>query len=255
MHAYWIMLKKEWLELKRSYRLVILPIAYTIIMVTLPIIMKMLPDLIEQDLPKGTVIQIPESNTSDILAGMFSNFEQLGIIALILFVMGTISGEREKGIAPMVLTKPVSRFTYLLSKWTVFNLFSILSYLIGLIVTLYYTRILFEGKMDWFAIMKGNSLLLLILIVCVTTTLFYSAFCKSTLMAGFLSYATYLVVTKVGAYLPSTLEQYTPSKLIESANEMMIGNQINVAAPVIGTVIIFSILLFLANSMLKRQEI
>ena len=255
MHAYWIMLRKEWLELKRSYKFIIMPIAYLIIMLTLPIVMKLLPDLIEQDLPKGTIIEIPESTASDILTGMFSNFEQLGIIALILFVMGSISGEREKGIAPMVLSKPISRFAYFSAKWTIFNLLSIISYMIGLSVTLYYTRILFDGQMDWLAIMKGNSLLLLILILCVTITLFYSAFCKSTLMAGFLSYATYLAITKVGAYLPSRPEKYTPSYLIERANEMMTGSQVNAAASIIGTVVILSILFSLANSILKRQEI
>ena len=255
MHAYWTMLKKECLELKRTYKLIIMPVAYVIIMLTLPIVMKILPDLIEQDLPEGTVIEIPESSASDILIGMFSNFEQLGIIALILFVMGSIAGEREKGIAPMVLSKPISRFSYLSAKWTIFSLLSMISYMIGLVLTVYYTRILFKGQMDWFAIVKGNSLLLLILILCVTITLFYSALCKNTLMSGFLSYATYLAITKVGAYLPSGLEKYTPSYLIERANEMMIGSQGDIAAPMIGTALISIILFILANSILKRQEI
>lgn len=255
MHTFLTMLKKEWVELMRSYKLFIMPIAYAIIMLSLPIVMKLLPDLIEQDLPEGAIIEIPESTSTDILNGMFSNFEQMGIIALILFVMGAISAEREKGVAAMVLSKPITRFTYFSAKWTIFNLLSVVSYIIGLVLSLYYTRILFEGTMDWSSIMKGNSILLLILLLCVTITLFYSAFCKSTLLAGFLSYATYLAITKVGAFLPSSLENYTPSKLIEGANDMMVGKQENLTASIIGTTLIIIILFVLGNRMLNRQEI
>lgn len=249
------MLWKEWLELKRSYKMIIVPFAFAIIMVTLPITMKLLPSLIQQDLPEGTVIVVPESTASDIVGGIYANFEQLGLIVLILVMMGTVASEREKGSAALVLSKPVGRSGYLLAKWTAYSMLSVVSFLFGMMLTVYYTRILFEGVMEWKAIALGTLLYLVPILLCVTLTLLFSSIIRSVVFAGFVSYGSYLALTKLGKYLPNEIEKYTPSAIIDSAGKIMVGQEAAIMAPLLISLALLVVILALAIMLFKRQEL
>ena len=255
MAIFGAMLWKEWLELKRSYKLIIVPFAFAIIMVTLPITMKLLPSLIEQDLPEGTVIVVPESTASDILAGIFANFEQLGLIVLILVMMGTVASEREKGSSALVLSKSTGRSGYLLAKWAAYSMLSVVSFLFGMLLTVYYTRVLFDGKMDWGAIVQGTLPYLILILLCVTLTLLFSSILKSAVFAGFISYGSYLALTKLGQYFPAGIEKYTPSAFIDNASKIMIGQDGTIVTPLLVLLALIAVLLILAIKLFKRQEL
>ncbi|WP_455662620.1 ABC transporter permease [Pradoshia sp.] len=255
MAMFGAMLWKEWLELKRSYKLIIVPFAFAIIMVTLPITMKLLPALIEQDLPEGTVIVVPESTASDIVGGIYANFEQLGLIVLILVMMGTVASEREKGSASLVLSKPIGRGGYIMAKWLSYSMLSVISFLFGMALTLYYTRILFDGKMEWGAIAQGTLLYLVLILLCVTLTLLFSAIMRSAIFAGFLGLGSYLALTKLGQYLPDAIEKYTPSAFLDSTAKIMLGQEGGILAPLLVLLVLVAVSLFLSIMLFKRQEL
>ena len=255
MAIFGAMLWKEWLELKRSYKLIIVPFAFAIIMVTLPITMKLLPTLIQQDLPEGTVLVVPESTANDIVSGIYANFEQLGLIVLILVMMGTIASEREKGSAALVLSKPIGRGSYLLAKWTAYSLLSVVSFLFGMALTVYYTRILFVGHMEWGAIIKGTLLYLVLILLCVTLTLLFSSIMKNAVFAGFISFGSYLALTKLGQYLPEAMEKYTPYGYIDSAAKVIAGQEGAIMTPLLVLLILIAIVLGCAILLFKKEEI
>ncbi len=255
MGMFWAMLWKEWIELKRSYKVIIVPFAFAIIMVTLPITMKLLPTLIQQDLPEGAVISVPESSAADIVSGIYANFEQLGLIVLILVMMGTVASEREKGSAALILSKPIGRSGYILAKWTAYALLSTVSFLFGMGLTVYYTRILFDGKMEWAAIAEGTLLYLVLILLCVTLTLLFSSIMKSAVLAGFLSYAVYLALTKLGKYLPDSLEKYTPTAFTEAAGNIIIGKEGHIMAPLLILLAVIVLKIILTILLFKKEEI
>lgn len=255
MSAFSTMLKKEWMETKRSYKLLIIPIAFSILMLALPISMYLLPSLIESDLPEGTVIQIPESKTVDILPAIFSNFEQTGIIVLIIISMGAIAKERENGSAAMVLSKPISRKSYVLAKWTMYSLIGIFGFLLGMILTIYYTAILFEGPIEIYDIARGTVSYSLLILLCVSVTIFYSSFVKSSIVTGMLSYATYLAITKLSALLPKSIIEISPYSLIDRTNDIMVGINDRIWISVLGMVILIAGFLLAGVYLFKKQEI
>jgi len=84
------MVVKETKELCKNFKMIIVPLIFTLLALMQPITMKMLPELLKSagNLPKGTVIQIADPLVSDVLSGLLSQFAQLGIIVIILMVMG-----------------------------------------------------------------------------------------------------------------------------------------------------------------------
>lgn len=255
MNSFLPLFKKEMREFLRTYKLLIVPIATILVMVMHPISLKLLPILLESELPEGMVIEVPEMLIPEVLANVFANFESLGIIIFILIAMSAIAGEREKSIAPMILVKPATRGAYVFSKWLAYSLLVSISYIIGMIVTVYYTYFLFEGKIIWSDVIIGTLLYIPIILMTISLTILYSTFVKTSFIVGVLAFASYLLLMKVPQYIHDSLVSYTPSYLVQNANQMIAGAESEVFTPLVSTVCIMLILLVVGLQTFKRQEI
>lgn len=255
MRIFKALLKKELKELLSTYKLIVVPIATILLMVSYPISMKLYPTLLKGELPDAVIKAIPIPATNEVLSNVFSNFESLGVLILILISMGAISGERDKSVAAMVLVKPVSRNAYVLSKWISYSILAIVSYLIGMLITTYYTITLFEGAMNWGDVTLGTLLYLPILIFIITLSIFYSTFMKSSVIGGLLAFATYLIIMKIPQYINDTLQYVSPFNLIQNANLLIMGDAFEIAGPLISTVCIIVIFMLFGMYVFRKQEI
>lgn len=255
MRTFKALLKKEMRELASTYKMLVVPIATIILMVSYPISTKLLPTLLKGEFPEAVINEIPIPTMSEVLSNVFLNFESLGVLILIIISMGTISGERDKAVAAMVLVKPVSRNAYVLSKWVSYSILAVSSYLIGMLGTTYYTIRLFEGEMNWGDVTLGTLLYLPVLIFIITLSIFYSTFIKSSVVGGLLAFATYLVIMKVPQYINSTLESVSPLNLIQNANHLIMGAPYEVAVPLISTGCIILFFICWGMYLFRRQEI
>lgn len=255
MKIFKALLKKEIKELLSTYKLLVVPIAIILLMVSHPISMKLLPTILKGELPEAVIKEIPIPGINEVLSNIFSNFESLGVLILILISMGAISGERDKSVAAMVLVKPVSRNAYVLSKWVTYSTLAIVSYLIGMLITTYYTIVLFEGDISWGDVILGTLLYLPILVFIITLSIFYSTFMKSSVMGGLLSFATYLIITKIPQYINDTLQAVSPFNLIQNANQLIMGGSYEIAEPLTSTIALIFVFLFLGLFLFNKQEI
>ncbi|MGX2958788.1 ABC transporter permease [Peribacillus sp. JNUCC 23] len=249
------MFQKEWKELMGTYKIIFVPIAFAVLMISFPISMKLLPDLLAREMPEGAVIEIPELSTSEMMSAAFSNFELIGVIILILISMGSIAGEREKGVAAMVLVKPVSRAVYLLAKWSAYSLFAVGSFIFGMLLTAYYTNLLFSENLIWADTIGGLLLYLPIIVLIITLSICASSFSKSAVTAGFISLVLYLLIMNVPKFLQARWVDYLPHGLVNGANEFMKGNIIDLAGPLLGVFFLIVLVLAVGIVQLKRQEI
>ncbi|WP_051405070.1 ABC transporter permease [Bacillus cihuensis] len=249
------MFQKEWKELMCTYKIIYVPIAFAILMISFPLSMKLLPDLLASEMPKGAVIEIPELPTSEMMSAAFSNFELMGVIILVLISMGSIAGEREKGVAAMVLVKPVSRAVYLLAKWSAYSLLAVGSFIFGMLLTAYYTNLLFSEKLIWANATAGILLYLPIIVLIITFSISASSISKTPVTAGFTAVVLYLLTMNIPKLFQSSWANNLPHGLVNGANEFMKGNIIELAGPLLGTVLLISLVLTVAITQLKRQEI
>lgn len=229
------MIRKEFQELMKTYKILIVPIVFIALMITQPITMKMLTDILANStgLPKGTVINIPTPSAPEVLSTAISKFSSLGTFVLILVVMGTIAGEKASGVASMVFVKPVSRAKYYLAKAITYYTLTIGSMLIGMGITAYYTELLF-GKLDWAHVWLGTFMYIPNLLLVVTTTLCASSFFANAVGAGGASLVFNIVVFTVPQFLGKFLDMVSPGGLPNAAMMMIQENSTLAEAAITG---------------------
>ncbi len=178
---------------------------------------------------------------------------QFGFILVILIGMGAVAGEKERGTAGMVLSKPLSRGAFISSKFTSQALLYLLAFVIASAAGYYYTITLF-GELELGVFLGINGLLLLWILVFAAITLLGSTLGNSTgAAAGFsLGGAILLLLTgvipRIGALFPSGLLAWAREIGAQS------GATNNWGAVTLGLVIII-ICLVSALGVFERQEL
>lgn len=217
-----IAFRKEWLELIRSYRLLVVAIVLVFFGLTSPLLAKFTPELITL-LPGGEDISklIPTPTVWDAVAQYVKNMGQFGIILALLLTMGAVAQEKDKGTAAMMLVKPLPRGAFLASKFVAQSAMFAITLVAAGIACYYYTLLLFEA-MDVLHWLILNALLLLYVLVFVAITLFCSTLTKSQAAAGGVALGIMVILGLVGA-IPG-LGKYLPGELITWGTRLMQGD-------------------------------
>jgi ABC-2 type transport system permease protein len=218
-----IAFRKEWLELIRSYRLLVVAIVLVFFGLTSPLLAKFTPELISL-LPSGGIsIQMPPPTVWDAIGQYIKNMAQFGIILALLLTMGAIAQEKDKGTAAMMLVKPLPRGAFLSAKFLAIAAMFAVSLAAAGIACYYYTMLLFEEMniLHWLVL---NVLLFIYMLVFVALTLFCSTLTKSQAAAGGVALGLMVILGLVGA-IPG-LGKYLPGELITWGMGIMHGDTV-----------------------------
>ena len=204
-------LQKELLYQWRTYRVVIVCAVLIAFGIISPLLTKFTPQLLSAIEGAEMFAElVPEMTMVDSMSQHIETITQFGFILVILLGMGAVAGEKESGTAGMVLSKPLSRSTFLNSKFTAQSILLLLAMALTTAVGYYYTVNLF-GKLDFDIFLKLNALLLLWLLVLTAITLLGSTLGNSTgAGAGFALGGSILLLLagslpRIGALLPAGL--------------------------------------------------
>ena len=205
-------LAKEAREMVRLGRWIPLVAVYLFLGILQPITSKLMPAILSSasNLPKGTVIHIPQPTVDQVLNGIIGQYNQLGILTLILVGMGLIAGER-KLVGEWLWSKPVNMTHYVLAKFSVFFLVAAFSSLIGLGLGAYYTAQLI-GPVNWIALCQGALLYVLYQAFLISVILLASALVTSPSLAGGVALSIFVLVNVL---LPMVWQGHFVSGLLE----------------------------------------
>jgi ABC-2 type transport system permease protein len=118
MKGYSAFLRKELLEQKRTYKLLVMLIVFTLFGMMSPLLAKFIPDILASVGAEGMTITVPEPTYMDAYAQFFKNATQMGIVVLLLVFAGSMSQELSRGTLVNVLAKGLPRTAVMLSKYT-----------------------------------------------------------------------------------------------------------------------------------------
>ncbi len=144
MRAYTAFVKKEFREMARTYKLLIMGVVFFIIGVLSPVTAKFLPDLIKSLVQDGIQITITEPVAMDSWMQFYKNVPQMGLVVFVIVFSGIISNEVSKGTLVNVLTKGLSRKNVILAKFTSVGLIWTFSYFFCFVISYLYTRFFWE---------------------------------------------------------------------------------------------------------------
>ncbi|TDL32075.1 ABC transporter permease [Jeotgalibacillus sp. S-D1] len=229
MNGLKILFKKELLEMYRSYKWVWMPLLFISLGIMQPLTSYYLADIIKEfgGLPEGAVFETPLPTSQQVFTETLGQFSQIGTLVIVLAAMGMLSNERNSGAALMILVKPISYTGYFLSKWLAAASLVIVSFLLGVSCTLYYTTLLFD-PLPVKEVMISSGYYVVWLLVTVTITLTLSAFIKKTAAVAGASILILLLLAVAASLFKEPL-RWTPGNLLTLAqqaimNEPLIGS-------------------------------
>jgi ABC-2 type transport system permease protein len=109
---------KEFTEIRKTWRIWVIPGMLLFFAITSPIIADVTPALmasISKSQP-GVLVKMPQPTWRDSYAQFLKSLSQMVLIAVVITGAGAVSGERSSGTAVLTLTKPVSRTAFVLAK-------------------------------------------------------------------------------------------------------------------------------------------
>jgi ABC-2 type transport system permease protein len=196
---------------------------------------------------------IPEPTTADAISQYIKNLTQFGFILVIILGMGAVAGEKDKGVATMILSKPMTRWAFLLSKFTAQSFMYLLAILLGALGAYYYTAVLFGG-LELGPFLLGNVLLWLWLLVFAAVTLLSSTIARTTGAAAGIALLGSVLLFLLGS-LPQ-ISQIMPAALVSWAGQLGLQGDI----PANGGALVMAIVLIIASlitavAIFEQQEL
>lgn len=252
--SFFVAFRKEWQELNRTYRLLIVVIVLVFFALTSPLLTKLTPE-INKLIPSDSNISIQINRpptVEDSIAQYVKNTAQFGILLAILLTMGTVAQEKDKGTAAMILVKPMPRGAFLGGKFAALaTLFAITLAAAG-IACYYYTLLLFEAMnvYNWLAL---NVFLFVYILVYVAITLLCSTLTKSQVAAGGIAIGVLIFLGLIGL-IPS-LGKYLPGELINWGTRLMLGDSTTSWPALVFSIGLIVVPLLAAWMIFKRQEL
>ncbi len=125
------------------------------------------------------------------IRGLFQNTAVIILFVMPMITMRTYSEEKRSGTIELLLTSPVTDLEIIIGKF----IGALALYAAMLLVTMLYMLILFKiGNPEWRPLVAGYLGLLLMGGCFLSTGLFISSLTKNQIVAGFLTFATFLML-------------------------------------------------------------
>ncbi len=246
---------KEMLESWRTRRLAIAVALFAFVGILSPLTARYLPEILELALGDQMTIPIPTPTAADAVLQLQKNLGQFGALAAIILAMGAVASEKERGTAAFILTKPVSRASFLVAKLASLAVVLGLSTVVAIVLAWTYTAVLFEpptvpgwiamGLLAWLALMAWGSI-----------TFLASTVARSAAAAAGIGFVALIGVSLVAAIPP--IGRWLPSGLDGPAMALASGAPVDggdLASAVIGTTALIAVAIVAAWLAFRRQEL
>jgi ABC-2 type transport system permease protein len=149
MTPFYILTKKEYVQMFRDFKVIWLPLAFMFLGATQPVVTYYLPSILASlGGNQGITIDpsmIQQDGAQVMAATLGSQFDQLGIMIVVISMMGIIQSDKANGMLDFILTRPVKVGSYIGGK--LFSNFSFvaISVTFGYVVSYVYVNFLFNN--------------------------------------------------------------------------------------------------------------
>lgn len=214
MTGYRLLLEKEVIEAWRTYRLGVVAALFVVLGIAVPVLTRYLPEIVRFFAPSDFEIGLPDMGPADVVDQLVRMLVQFGSIAAVLVAMGSVAGERARGTAALVVSKRVTRFAYVWSKFVAMAMVLGLGTGLAVLAAWLYTGLVYgvQPSLPWIQLAL---VVWLALLVPAALTLLGSTVAPTPLGAGAFGVAV-LVALSLVALVP-TLTAWLPPGLLDVA--------------------------------------
>ena len=248
--------KKEILEQIRSKKILILFILFIFVAIASPVLAKAMPAIfkslnLEQ---QGINITIPDPTFRDSIDQFVKNLTQIAVLAIVFIFAGAISEEKNKKTLEILLTKPVSRGVFVISKFVSSFLTLSAIYWINVVIFIFYTRSVL-GVFNAGNFLELATLLWVYLLLITAVVVFASAIASSTIGAVAIGFVGLIVFGSITSVVQLT-EKYSPGFVLGNYKDIVTdGFNHSALAPTVTSLILIIIFMLVAVLMFRNQEV
>jgi len=253
MTGFATLLRKELLEQWRTTRLPVVATVFLLVGLSSPLLARFTPEILKAVGGEQFQIILPEPTAVDAYDQLAKNVGQFGAFIAVLLAMGSVATEMERGTAALILSKPVSRGAFLLSKLIAISTTLAISTAIAAAGAWFYTLVLFE-PLPVVGFAAATVLQWLALVAYAAITFLGSTLTRSAVAAAGLGVAAFIVLGILGI-IPA-IGRYLPTGLGGAARALVLGQSgVDVIGPTLASVVLIAGLVSIAWLAFRRQEL
>lgn len=222
MTGYLALTKKELRESLKTSKLLIAAVVFVLSGTGSVILAHYLPDLVRNQAGSGMTIIVAKQTVVDAVDAYVKNVAQIPMLAAILLAMGAVAEERAHGVGAMILSRPVSRVSYVLAKLTGYGLTMLGGLALGAAISFYYINLLFDGA-SLGPYLLVNLGLAVSLVDVLAITLLCSTLLRSGVAAGGLAFVFYILLSSLPGFWPP-LGESLPGSIAGHAHALLAGS-------------------------------
>lgn len=257
MTQWFVLYKKEITEMMRNYKILWIPIVFILLGVMQPVSAYYMPEILDRfgNLPEGTILEMPIPTGEESLLSVLSNYGMLGVLILVLSAMGVVCGERQSGVAGMVMMKPVPYSSYITAKWAGLVTITFISLVVGYIASWYYTDLLIE-PVAFDRIIQSVLVYSIWLVFVVTLTLFFSTIMEGNGSVAFLTILVLITISLITSIFSGYMK-WSPATMTDYTGQILMMGELdsNFLPAFMTTIASIIAILFFSIQIFKRKEL
>ncbi|MBW3083956.1 hypothetical protein KEM60_00139 [Austwickia sp. TVS 96-490-7B] len=251
MNGFRAMLMKEVRETLRTWRIAVLPGFMLLNAVASPILAAMAPRLLTATMGAG-VPALPDPTAWDAYAQWVKNLTPLTVLIVIVTASGSVCGEIAGGVAPIVLTKPISRVAFVMAKFAAATLLILGTTTVATLLTWGVTLAMFPS-IPCGPLVGASALWSTLAVLSLALSLLFSSVLRSAAGAAGLGCAVLIVLSTLSMW--DTAARYSPAGVVAVLPKLAQGNSVDWAWPAATSLASTGLCLWVAILALSRREI
>jgi ABC-2 type transport system permease protein len=246
--------RKELLETRKTWRLWVVPGVLVFLGLSTPVLAAATPALLKMTANRqpGVVIKYPDPTSIDAYTQFMGNLIQLALLVVIITGAAAVAGERRGGTAVLVLTKPLSRTSFVWSKAIANLAVLVLATVLGTALCVLVTVALFDTA-HIVALVQSVAVWLALAAMFVCLMVWLSAALDRQAAAAGVGIAVYVALFVLTGF--PGVRDWTPAGIFTANDALLKGRDVPLAQPVAVTLVIAVVFLLLAAWSFRRKEL
>jgi len=229
MTSFYILTKKEYVQMFREFKMIWLPLVFMFLGATQPVVTYYLPSILAAlGGNQGITIDpamLQQDGAQVMAATLGSQFDQLGIMVIVIAMMGIIQSDKANGMLDFILTRPVTVRSYIGGKLVSNFLLVAFSVTIGYFVSYVYANFLFSN-MPFFDMMLAIIFYLLWVLFIISFTAMISTIFNGQGVIALISIVSLLVLKMISGLHP-IIDLLNPAGMSQQAMLVLITSSVD----------------------------
>ncbi|MET3321575.1 UNVERIFIED_ORG: ABC-2 type transport system permease protein [Peribacillus simplex] len=258
MNNFTVLAKKEFVQMVREFKVIWLPLVFIFLGLTQPVVSYYLPSILKA-LGGGQGITIDPSMAAqkggEVLASTLgSQFDQLGVMIIIVSMMGVVQSDKANGMLAFILTRPVTVGSYISGKVISNYLFVACSVVLGYLVSYLYVILLFT-RVDFVDLLVALLFYLMWILFIVSFTTMISTIFNSQGIIALIS-IVFLLGCRIVVGLSPVIDNVNPASMSKHAMEVLILGTVNtdVIWSIISTIVLSALTILVTNIWISKKK-